>query len=197
MREQPMNPYESPVIPNESPTLPEPRGVIVRFAMDERNQWIAASNFNDSIPAWVYWTLPLGVIAVGAVVLTAAINFGSLGGLGSLFMMFLMLTAVGTWRHRRVIRRELARMQQHPVLGVVGDWKLTASHDELIVETPGGTQSFSRATTPIQMLEGADLVIWFDGNFPVTIPERGQYAKMCRVLRYWFIKTATPPEPIS
>jgi hypothetical protein len=67
---------------------------------------------------------------------------------------------------------------------------MTVGRHDIVVETSGGKQSFSRAATPVQSLEGSSLVFWFEGRLPIVIPEQGSYARMANSLRQWIWKTA-------
>jgi hypothetical protein len=104
-----------------------------------------------------------------------------------LFSSFYIWQTRRTYRLRKIALRLLRR---HPLLGALGTWRLKVNREEFVVETPGGRQSFSRASTPISAFEHSDVVLWFDG-LPIVIPENdAAAADKAQRLRVWLLKTA-------
>jgi hypothetical protein len=187
---EPLNPYESPTIPTEAEEKKAaPIGVIANFVMDAAGLKASARTAYAPIPAWVHWVSPLFILFIGAGLYFANAAAGPLGTIGFLVVVFGTLIFVQSLRNRRVARVTLERLQADPILGAMGNWRLTVDQQQIKVETPGGQQSFPRATTHVQALEAIDLVIWL-GQLPILIPEKPPYARMCKMLRLWFIQTA-------
>jgi hypothetical protein len=192
VNETPLNPYESPIIPEETPEKKSlPVGVVANFVMDEAGLRASAQAAFSPIPVWVHWASPVLVIAFGLLAMLAGNVAGAIGVFIILFGTFGTLVFIQVLRNRRVARAALARLQSHRVLGAIGPWKLTVDRQQIVVETPGGKQAFTRGETRVQAFETMDLVMWFTGELPIVIPEREPYRRMCQKLRLWFVQTAT------
>lgn len=193
MSGEPLNPYASPVIPTEEAGIHfDELGLVATFFMEEADQRASIEVIPVPVSLAILATLGISVVAgIGALVAgllgtNDALALANLFGLQIILGVVLGLAQYAHTRRHRQLAME--KLQQHPLLGVLGPWQLIVSPDRLIVENSAGSQSFARRRTQIWNTEH-QLVIFFGGQ-PIVIPSREPYAAMCRELRQQLWKLA-------
>lgn len=190
MPAEPINPYASPAIPDETAAAEEPVACSDEFTMDEAGLLASARMNTAPIHRWIILTAPVWLLGLAMLFVGMAYIVGAPVAFGCGVLALVSLTLLQAARDRHAAMRTLQLLQDHPVLGAKGRWRLSLAEHHYFLETPGGLLPFTPAQVSLVTEEDYRLLIWFSDRLPIVIPKHPANATMIKQLRRWITASA-------
>ena len=174
-----INPYASPRELPERNESSARRTLVGTFTVDEATQRDAARGYRIRHVIWLVATvLPL--------ILLLPLPFLTWRGdaewlLTAMIVIFVVGSCATVGLHVAIdwsiFWHNLRQLQQHPVLGALGPWRVTIDEEEIQVTTGRGAGRWPLNQVRRMELSSRPVVLWLERDLAIALPKHGDYGE--------------------